>query len=203
MVEKLQPVFAKKTGRKARYVITDNFLAAWLRAIARNVQMSRVQPVRVTIKRADQLLENQEGYAFEKMVRLLTEECSRKELGDFPVSGLVCGYWNKSDDSDIELDLVAYDEDRTVVRFGSCKRSAKRHDTDALHDFERCIDRFMRTKEGRRFRGWDIERALYSPKFSPSQRQKLGGRGYLCLDLSDFRRVLTRGAVPLSVGSAS
>ncbi|MCP5371031.1 MAG: ATP-binding protein [Hyphomicrobiales bacterium] len=45
MVEKLQPVFAGSASRKARYAITDNFLSAWLRAVARNVQMARVQPV--------------------------------------------------------------------------------------------------------------------------------------------------------------
>ncbi|MCP5371030.1 MAG: hypothetical protein H6907_04785 [Hyphomicrobiales bacterium] len=74
------------------------------------------------------MLRTHEGYGFEKMVRGLTEEASRKGVGDFLLTDLVRGYWNKADGSDIEIDLVALNDEDRVVRFGSCKRSAAAHD---------------------------------------------------------------------------
>lgn len=190
MVEKLQPVFAGRAGRKGRYTITDNFLAAWLRALARNVQMARVQPVALPVGRADQLLMDYEGHAFEKMVRLLTEECSRKGVGDFLLTDLVRGYWNKADREDIEIDLVALNDEDRVVRFGSCKRTATAHDGSALGRFDQHVERFLRTSEGGRLAGWRVERALYATRFDGTQRRHLEGMGYVCRDIADFRRFL-------------
>lgn len=191
MVEKLQPVFAVQTARKARYVISDNFLASWLRALGRNVQMARIQPIEGPLDRADEALRVQEGYGFEKMVRLLVEECSRKGVGDFLLSDFVRGYWNRADGSGIEIDLIAYNEDERVVRFGSCKRTATAHDAPARTAFEGHVDRFLHTKEGRRFSGWASEKVLYAPAFEPEHRELLTARGYLCFDLHDFEVYLT------------
>lgn len=190
MVEKLQPIFAGKSSRKARYVITDNFLSAWLRALSRNVQMARVQPISKPLERADKMLAIHEGHAFEKMIRNLTEETSQKGVGDFELTDIVRGYWNKADGSDIEIDLVATNEDEKNVRFGSCKRNASAHDGKSLKKFEGHLDRFLKTKEGKRFTGWKIEKVLYSPEFKTKKRKSLEKSGYRCLDLADFRRFL-------------
>jgi AAA+ ATPase superfamily predicted ATPase len=183
MVERLLPVFARAEARRSRYVITDNFLSAWLAAIGRNVDAARIQPVEVCVKRCATGLEAHEGFTFEKMIRLLLEECSRKRRGDFPLSAIVRGYWNKADGSDIEIDIVAYDDERRVVRFGSCKRAADRHD---LTVFEGHVTRLLETQEGRRFTGWTQERALYSPSFDKDRRQSLEAHGYRVHDLDDF-----------------
>lgn len=190
MVERLEPVFAGNRSRKARYAITDNFLAAWLQALARNVQIARIRPIEEAVQRADTALESHEGFTFEKMVRQLLEECSRKAVGDFPLSDFVKGYWNKADGSDIEIDIVACNEDDRVVRFGSCKRAAAKHTDDALTDFDGHVERFLATKEGRRFSGWRVERALFSPRFPPDRRRILEGRGYVCRDLVDYATYL-------------
>jgi AAA+ ATPase superfamily predicted ATPase len=190
IVERLQPIFAADESRKGRYYITDNFLAAWLKALARNVEQARVLPVGDAVARADAALKVQEGIAFEKMIRLLTEECSRKAVGDFPVTNVVRGYWNKADGSDIEIDLVALNEDRRNVRFGSCKRSARSHDKPALDAFNTHIDRFHTTGEGRRLQGWQEEKAVFSPVFDEKHRQALTDQGYVGRDLLDFRRFL-------------
>ncbi len=197
MIEKRLPVFAGRTSRKARYVIADNFLASWLRGIARNVQIARIRPVDEAVARADEALQTQEGYGFEKMVRLLTEECSQKRVGDFPLTDIVHGYWNKADGSDIEIDLVAVNDEDNVVRFGSCKRSATQHHGTGLTNFDDHVERFLTTKEGRRFSNWRVERALYSPSFSPEQRKALERRGYHCRDLTDFATVLGTSPLPL------
>ena len=187
MIEKLLPVFASDRARKSRYAIADNFLSAWLAAIGRNVDASRIQPIEACVDRAAAALETHEGFAFEKMVRALMEECSRRQVGDFPLSAIVRGYWNKPDGSDIEIDVVAYDEARKTVRFGSCKRSADKHE---YAGFSGHIGRFLRTAEGRRFAGWTIEKALYSPHFESADRQRHQAAGYRCVDLLDFARWL-------------
>jgi hypothetical protein len=197
MVEKRRPIFAGDRSRKARYVITDNFLASWLHAVARNVQVARIRPVDQAIFRTDDSLKTQEGYGFEKMIRLLTEECSRKGVGDFPLTEIVQGYWNKPHASDIEIDLIAHNDETKTVRLGSCKRSAGAHDVAALKAFDEHMDRFFTTKEGRRFSDWILEKTLYSPTFSSAQRQNLDDRGYLCRDLNDFARFLGRPTMSL------
>jgi uncharacterized protein len=187
MVEKQQPIFSGERSRKTRYAITDNFLTAWMRAIRRNLQMAKVQPIDRPLARADEALKTHEGFAFEKMTRLLTQESSRKGVGDFALTDFVHGYWNKADGSDIEIDLVALNEDEPCVRFGSCKRSASAHDGAALQVFDEHVDRFLQTKEGRRLTDWRVEKVLYSPIFDEQQKQFYEAKGYLTRDLQFFR----------------
>jgi hypothetical protein len=191
IVERLQPIFAAEEARKGRYYITDNFLAAWLHALSRNIERSRVLPVAEAVARADKSLETYEGVAFEKMIRLLTEECSRKAIGDFPVTQVVRGYWNKPDGSDVEIDLVALNEDLRRIRFGSCKRSDRAHDQSSLDAFNRHLARFGTTREGRRLRDWQSERALYAPIFEDALRKHLNDARYVTRDLADFKRTFS------------
>ena len=83
-------------------------------------------------------LHKQEGYAFEKLIRKLHQEVSRKGLGDFEMSEIKLGYWNRPRDvaKQIEIDLVALDEVSKIIRFGSCKRSASAHDSAELARFD-------------------------------------------------------------------
>lgn len=191
MVERLQPILSSDKQRNARYVITDNFLGAWLAAIQRNVRLARIRPIEEAVAKADLSLATHEGFAFEKLVRQITEECSRKGVGDFSLTQLVAGYWNKADGTDIEIDMIALDETNRRIRFASCKRSAGAHDSSSLASFENHVERFLATKAGARFRGWAIEKALYAPAFSPSDRKTLAYAGVICLDMLDFERWLT------------
>lgn len=199
MVEKANPIFAKDQSRKARYYITDNFLTAWLSSIARSVQLARVRPVEQAVARASDALMTHEGTAFEKLVRQAHEECSRKKVGDFSLTELVRGYWNKADGSDIEIDLVAVNETDRIIRFGSCKRSEEGHDANARTTFDGHIQRFLRTDVGLRFTGWRMQRALYSPVFSEATRTELTQRDYVCVDMNDFERWLQSVAVDVTV----
>lgn len=186
MVERQMPIFAGKKDRKGRYAITDNFLMSWLGGLAKNVSAARMMPLAKPLAAADEALATVEGFTFEKMIRQLTVECSRKDCGDFTLSEMVQGYWNSAD---IEIDLVAINEDDRTIRFGSCKRSADKHDMTA---FDGHVERFLKTKDGRRFAGWTIQKALYSPAFSDDQRHHLQSLGYVCRDIPDFRNVLYR-----------
>jgi uncharacterized protein len=190
MVEATQPIFAAPGARKSRYVITDNFLSAWLAALARNVDLARIRPVEEAVERADRSLATHEGIAFEKMIRLLTEELSQKGKGGLALAQTVRGYWNKAYGNDIEIDIVAYDEDAERVRFGSCKRNESGHDGKELAKFDEHVRRFLTTREGQRFAEFEVERALYSPTFSADARRRLTARGYACYDIDDFAREL-------------
>lgn len=185
MVERQMPIFAGKKDRKGRYAITDNFLMSWLGGLAKNVSAARIMPLARPLAAADEALATVEGFTFERMIRQLTIECSRKDTGDFTLSEMVQGYWNSAD---IEIDLVAIDDITETIRFGSCKRSADKHDTAV---FDGHVERFLKTKDGRRFTGWTVQKALYSPAFDEKQRQGLEDSGYICRDLPYFRHLLS------------
>jgi uncharacterized protein len=191
MIERISPIMAEEQERKSRYVITDNFLMAWLSSIARNVQLARIRPIDEAVERADVALQSHEGYTFEKLVRNVLEECSRKKVGDISLTKLVRGYWNKADRSDIEIDIVAMNEEAKILRLGSCKRSATKHNAESLYSFNEHVDRFLETKVGKRFSGWKIERAVYSPSYSQEQRTRLIEMGYICTDMNDFEKWLS------------
>ena len=191
LVESQHPVFSQGVGsRQARYLLGDNFLAAWLAAIEPGVQASRVQPAARALSITAQKLATHEGHVFERMVRKLMSDASRLDVGDFPLTDTVTGYWNRARDAArlIEIDVVAINETDRTVRFGSCKRSASKHDRVSLMKTEQHIADFLRTSTGRRFAGWKQQRALYAPEFSASLRESLETAGWICVDLRDFRQ---------------
>jgi len=190
LIERQQPVFAQTTGsRQARYQISDNFLAAWLAAVEPGVQAARVQPISRAMEITGHKLATHEGYVFERMVRKLMAEASRRGVGDFALTDMVTGYWNRPHDVArlIEIDIVAMNDDEQTVRFGSCKRSASKHDHASLAKTEQHIQAFLATNSGKRFKNWKQEKALYSPRFTDDQRQHLQQQGWACVDLQDYR----------------
>jgi hypothetical protein len=192
MVDKLHPVFSDSKSRNARYYITDNFLKAWL-AVARPArQAARLKPVDKALASALRRLETLEGFAFEKLIRHLHAEMSRKGKGDFELSELRLGYWNRPRDvaNAIEIDLVALDEPNKRIRFGSCKRAASAHDATAIRRFEEHVAAFLRTREHRHLKDWHCEKVLFAPEFNSRQRELLTQGEYRCMDLQDYSRLI-------------
>ena len=113
LIEKRLPVFAAQKARRSRYYLTDNFLRAWLAALAGPVAAVSFRPVDQPVADADQRLRDVEGRAFEKLVGVLYEERSRKGIGDFPLSERINGYWDRSG---TEIDLVALNAPDRVIR---------------------------------------------------------------------------------------
>lgn len=190
LIERQQPVFAQTTGsRQARYQISDNFLAAWLAAVEPGVQAARVQPLARALTITAGKLATHEGHVFERMVRKLLAEASRRDVGDFALTDMVTGYWNRPRDAArlIEIDIVAVNDDNQTVRFGSCKRSESKHDRTSLAKTEQHIHDFLATSSGKRFKHWKQEKALYAPRFSADHRQVLQQQGWTCVDLMDYR----------------
>jgi AAA+ ATPase superfamily predicted ATPase len=185
MVEKLQPVFSDSKSRNARYYIADNFLQAWLAVAKPAREEARLKPIEKATTGALRRLETLEGFSFEKLIRTLHLETSRKGKGDFELSRLQLGFWNRAKDASraIEIDLVALDESSKKVRFGCCKRSPDAHDLPA---FERHVNAFLQTSSHRHLAGWERELVLFSPVHTESARAHYQDKGYVTRDLMDY-----------------
>jgi uncharacterized protein len=188
MVAMLQPVFSESKSRNARYYIADNFLQAWLSV----AKPARLKPLSKALPPAMTRLAILEGATFEKLVRNLHVEMSRKGLGDFELSDLKLGYWNRPRETTraIEIDVVALDATQKKIRFGSCKRSASSHDVAALKVFDKHVADFLATRENQHLREWRVERVVFAPVFSAGQRTWLRAQGYGSLDLQDFAKLV-------------
>lgn len=188
MVDRLLPVFSNSNSRSARYYITDNFLEAWLAVAKPAREAARLKPTEKVLMAALPRLQGLEGFAFEKLIRNLHQEVSRKGLGDFELTELKLGYWNRPRDvsRQIEIDLVALDDVHKIIRFGSCKRASSAHDGAELKRFEAHVNGFLQAGEHKHLTDWTKEMVLFAPEFAPEQRAVLSKRGYMCRDLRDY-----------------
>lgn len=180
LIEKKLPVFAASKSRRTRYYLADNFLRAWLVALANPTAAINFRPVEQLVADADQRLCDVEGKAFEKLVGVLYEERSRKGIGDFPLTQRIQGYWDKSD---MEIDLVALNETDKIMRVGLCKRSAGELIADLLV-FDGHVRRFLGQFPS--YAEWRVERVCLAPRVPEDIRQTIERRGYLVQDLTDL-----------------
>jgi uncharacterized protein len=86
MIERLQPVFARPNSRTGRYYVRDNFLRTWLAALATPVAARSFRPLSDLLDDAERRLRQSEGAGFERLVRALYEERSRRGMADFHLS---------------------------------------------------------------------------------------------------------------------
>jgi hypothetical protein len=180
MVEKRLPVFAKPKARKGHYTIRDNFLRSWLDALAVPTAAINFRPLEGLVEQADQRLMTAEGYGLERLVGQLYEERSRLGLGDFPLTSCIEGWWDRTD---IEIDLVALDDNERRLRLGSCKRSAAALVAD-LSRFDGHVDGFL--KAFPRFSAWQVEKVAIAPSLNQEARQAIEAMGYVPQSLGDL-----------------
>jgi AAA+ ATPase superfamily predicted ATPase len=186
IVQRVRPAFASPKSRTGRYRITDNFLVAWLGALAGPVAFSGVRPTPDLVAEADARLAGLEGFALERLAAALLAERSRRGLGEFPLRAPVVGWW---DNNGAELDLVAERADGGALLVGTCKRSPDKLVAD-LPRFDGHIERLL-TREPR-LRSLELQRVAIAPQLDTRQRKVASERGYRALDLSD----LTEGLLP-------
>ena len=180
MVEKRLPVFAKPKARKGHYTIRDNFLRSWLDALAVPTAAINFRPLEGLVEQADQRLMTAEGYGLERLVGQLYEERSRLGLGDFPLTSRIEGWWDRTD---IEIDLVALDDNERRLRLGSCKRSAAALVAD-LSRFDGHVAGFL--KAFPRFSAWQVEKVAIAPSLNQEARQAIEAMGYVPQSLGDL-----------------
>lgn len=189
MIERLQPIFAKPTSRNGRFYIADNFLRSWLAALQTATAAVHFRPVEQLVAEADQRLEVAEGHGFERLVATLYAERSRKGLPGFSLTRRVEGFWDKPDRSgaQVEIDLVALDDQSKVIRLGTCKRQSDKLVSD-LRRFDHHVARFLALMP--QFASWSVERVALAPVLSPEHRAAVECAGYLPQDLGDLVRGL-------------
>lgn len=188
MVERLQPVFGKPRARNGRFYLRDNFLRAWLAALAVPVASTSFRPVEELVQQADDRLATAEGYGLERLVQALYMERSRRRLGDFPLTSAVRGWWDRHD---TEIDLVAINEEERRLRLGSCKRSADRL-VATLVQAHGHVHRFCNAMP--QFTGWHVERVAIAPELGPAHRRACEAAGFLPQDLRDLTEGLQSSA---------
>ena len=180
LIEKRLPIFATPKARKSRYYLSDNFLRSWLAALASPVAALNFRPVEELVADADERLQDVEGIVLEKLAAVLYEERSRKGIGDFSLTRRIEGYWDRGG---TEIDLVALNESDSIIRFGSCKRSADRLIAD-IPVFEGHIQRFLEAFPA--YDSWTIERVSIAPVVEADLRKELEGRNRIVQDLNDL-----------------
>jgi len=193
IIEKRLPIFARKTERQGRYYLTDNFLRAWLAALASPVSAMAFRPLDLVVRQADERLADVEGPALEKLVGTLYEERSRKGVGGFGLTERIQGYWDRAD---TEVDLVAVGGEDKVLRLVTCKRSPDKLVAD-LPRFDGHVARFLGASP--RFRGWKVEKVAVAPAMDVEVRRRIAERGYLAEDLDDLTRDLLARTTPRAV----
>ncbi len=184
LIEKKLPVFAAEKSRKGRYYLSDNFLQTWLGVLANPVAARNFRSLDQLVATAVDNLNNVEGFAFERLVSQLYEERSRKGLEGFPLQAKIGGYWNRGD---VEIDLVAVNEDDRRIRFGSCKRSSGRLVED-VNNFRGHVSRFLEAFP--KYKSWGIEHVGIAPVVDNEVRSTLRHYGVLAEDLVDLTRDL-------------
>ena len=184
-IDRLQPVFAKPTARNGRFYVTDNFLRSWLAALQTATAAVHFRPVAQLVAEADQRLMESEGHGFERLVAALYAERSRKGLAGFSLTQRVEGFWDKADaaGTQVELDLVALDEQSRTIRLGTCKRQGMKLVPD-LPRFERHVSHFLKLMP--RFASWSVERVAVAPTLTRAQRRAIEAAGVLAQDLGDL-----------------
>lgn len=104
------------------------------------------------IVQADARLVEAEGHGLERLVATIYEERSRKRVGDFGLTHVVRGWWDRGD---TEIDLVEVNETEKTLRLASCKRSPERLLKD-LSSFDGHIARFLAANP--KYQSFRIER---------------------------------------------
>ena len=142
------------------------------------------RPIGELVNQADERLAIVEGYALEDLVGQLYEERSRLGIGGFPLSERIQGYWDRGD---VEIDLVAVNEDERRIRFGTCKRNPERL-PGSIDTLRQNAARFLTSHK--RFSGWRAEYIALAPDIPPELRNSLTDQGAIPQSLKDLIRDL-------------
>jgi hypothetical protein len=180
MIERRLPMLARREARLGRYYLTDNFLRAWLAALAQPVQAQAFRPVDNLVVEADTRLAEVEGYAFEKLVGALVQERGRRALGDIALTEHVRGFWDRAG---IEIDFVGQNDDSRTLWLGSCRRSPERVMAAA-----RALDgHAARLALGKpELGGYTLHKLAFAPTIDSATRSALTDLGHRPLDLEEL-----------------
>jgi hypothetical protein len=108
------------------------------------------------------------------------EERSRRSLGDFALTHRIEGYWDRSD---VEIDLVALDDEAGIIRFGTCKRNAERLPASIV-ELRGHVERFLNAHP--KYQTWRQELVAVAPRIDEPLRETIAELGARPQDLVDL-----------------
>lgn len=180
LVERVRPAFSSPKSRSGRYGITDNFLVAWLGALAGPLTFVGVRPTPGLVAEASGRLATLEGHALERLAAELLGKRGRRGVGELPLAASVTGWRSRKG---AEVDLVAELEDGQGLVVGSCKRNPGTLVAD-LPRFEGHVEALLAGSP--RLRGMKLHRLAVAPSLQPEHRAGAARHGYRAVDLSDL-----------------
>jgi AAA+ ATPase superfamily predicted ATPase len=180
LIERVRPTFASPKARDGRYRIVDNFLLAWLGALATPVAFVGLRPAAELVREARSRLVPLEGHALERLATALLHERSARGVGDLAVTEPIRGWWDRAGS---EVDLVLVHRERRRVVLGSCKRSAAKLVRD-LQRFDGHIARLLAAHP--ELRDWQVDRLAIAPTLDAAARRACAEAGYLAHDLPEL-----------------
>ena len=138
------------------------------------------RPVAGLIDQANTRLMDVEGHALEDLAGQIYEERSRLGLGGFPLSERIRGY---RDRADVEIDLVAINEDERRIPLGTCKRNPARL-PESVAALQRGAARFLDAHA--RFKEWRVEFVAIAPTIADDISAALAARDVVAESLADL-----------------
>ena len=139
LVEKRIPVTEKQPekSRKGLYFINDHFIEFWFRfvhAYKGELELDNIEYVLGKIKKS--FIENHVSFVYEDICRDLISMLCREGKIDF-IPSKIGSYWS----SNIEIDVMALDEERQKVLIGECKYLNQPVDADVLFELKEKAER--------------------------------------------------------------
>lgn len=180
VIERRLPVTEHKYERKiGRYYIKDPALRFWFRYIFRNQSLIEIGDEKSLTAKILKDLPTLMGKSFEELVRALVIEKNTGEIIPFRFTK-IGGFWTRK--GDVEIDIVALNEDEGKILFGECKLKGSkfsRADTQRLKGKATSV----KWRIGKRKEFY----ALFSmDNISESQRKALDKEGVLAFDMKGF-----------------
>lgn len=139
LVEKRIPITEKQPekSRKGLYYVNDHFIEFWFRfvyAYKGELELDNIEYVLGKIKKS--FIENHVSFVYEDICRDLLAMLCREGKIDF-IPSKIGSYWS----SNIEIDVMALDEERKKVLLGECKYIIQPVDADVLFELKEKAER--------------------------------------------------------------
>ncbi len=166
------PVTEKKTSKKGRYYVADNFLAFWFRFIFPN--LSRIEEGTFSAEEIRETYDHYLGFVFEKVAGQFLVELNK--AGELPFRFTKVGrWWHRGE----EIDLVALNGEERKVLFVEVKWKVlrEREARGVLRDLDRKSE-LVGLEE------WGKSYGLVAKEIKG--KDELREKGYLVWDLEDF-----------------
>lgn len=124
VIERRLPVTATRQDQKTgRYYLKDPLLRFWFRYIYRNQSLIEIGDEKALLDKIQSDLSTFMGWSFEELIRAMLLKRNDGTVVPFTFTR-IGGFWTKR--GDVEIDIVALNEEDGAIFFGECKLSGKK-----------------------------------------------------------------------------